>query len=293
MIKILLVFLSSLFAIFILTNQVFAQVSTDSASSSTSAKLTTHEKPQIDLTSPEQRKAQEEFLALYAKRPIDNPTFLNIMGYTVQYAVRSGVPINTIILILLLPALATLVVFARNIIGIPTLEMLVPIALSITLVATGIKIGAILLFSILFASIIARFILKRIRIMQLPKMALSMFLVSLFVFGALAVTASFAILPINKLSFLPVLLFILLSDKIVALELARGAKPTIIITFFTLTLAGLGFVMLTFIPFRNYILLYPETILFLIPINIIIGRYFGLRLTEYHRFAAFRRYVNQ
>jgi len=30
--------------------------------------------------------------------------------------------------------------------------------------------------------------------------------------------------------------------------------------------------------------LYPEAILLLIPVNIAIGRYFGLRLTEYLRF---------
>jgi hypothetical protein len=40
-------------------------------------------------------------------------------------------------------------------------------------------------------------------------------------------------------------------------------------------------------------LLYPEVILILIPVNILMGRYFGLRLTEYHRFRQFRRYVNK
>lgn len=246
-----------------------------------------------DLTKPEEEGAKKEFLALFSKRPIEKLTFSNFMGFFAQYAVRSGVPANTIILIFLLPFLATIAVIFRQIIGIPTLEMLVPIALSITLIATGIGAGTILLITILFASTIARFILKKIRIMQLPKMAISMLIVSICVFAALTISASFGLVDVTQLSFFPVLLLVLLSDKIVSLQLVRGNKPAIIITFFTLILGGLGYVILTFNAIKEYILLYPEIIFILIPINIVLGRYFGLRLTEYHRFAEFRRYVNQ
>lgn len=268
-------------------------IASQSATATASAKPSNVFETQIDLTSPDQAQAQQEFLKIYKKRPINNPTVLNIFAYLVQYAVRAGVPVNTIILILLLPFLATLVVFARQIIGVPTLEMLVPIALSITLVATGLKIGAILLFAILAASILSRILLKKIRIMQLPKMALSMFLVSLSVLLALIVTASFGLLPISKLSFLPVILMILLSDKVVALELARGVRPTIVITFFTLLLGAIGYFALVFEPLRNFILIYPESALIVIPIDILFGRYFGLRLTEFQRFAKLRQYANK
>ncbi|HVZ11922.1 MAG TPA: 7TM domain-containing protein, partial [Patescibacteria group bacterium] len=111
--------------------------------------------------------------------------------------------------------------------------------------------------------------------------------------GILIGAASLGLFDVSGLSFLPVILFVLMSDKIVALQLTRGNKPAIVITFFTLVISALGFVLLAYQPIRSFILLYPETILILIPINIVIGRYFGLRLTEYHRFAAFRRYVNQ
>src|SRR3972149_3353874 len=96
-----------------------------------------------DLTKPEEEKAKKEFLVLFSKRQINEPGLTDFMGFFVQYAVKNGVPGNTIILILLLPFLATLVVFVRNILGFPTLEMLVPIALAITLVATGPEAGAI------------------------------------------------------------------------------------------------------------------------------------------------------
>lgn len=279
--------------------QSFAQlepVATDEASIATPSadkQKELEKRKEEDLTKPEEEKAKKEFLALFSKRQINEPGFTNFMGYAVQYAVRNGVPANTIILILLLPLLATTVVIVRNILGFPTLEMLVPIALAITLIATGPTAGFILLATILFASTISRYILKRIRIMQLPKMAISMLIVSIFVFAALVASASFGLASVTQLSFFPVLLLILLSDKIVALYLVRGTKPTIAITFFTLLLGSAGYAILSIELIRSYVLLYPEIILALIPLNVLLGRYFGLRFTEYHRFAEFRRYVNQ
>ncbi|KKR26663.1 MAG: hypothetical protein UT57_C0029G0002 [Microgenomates group bacterium GW2011_GWC1_39_7] len=131
-----------------------AEEATKSAEKEEIQKLT-----QEDLTKPEEDEAKKEFIELFSSRPIEDITFFNFAGFFVQYAVRSGVPANTIILILLLPFLATLVVFFRQIIGLPTLEMLVPIALAITLIATGLTAGAILLITILLASFVARLIL--------------------------------------------------------------------------------------------------------------------------------------
>ena len=266
-------------------------IATESAEATPSAETSTQ--TQIDLTRPENDRARRTFNRLYAARPINEPDFLNIMEYTVQYSIRTGVPANTITLILLLPFIATVFVFARQVIGIPTLEMLVPIALAAALVATGLLVGVVLLATILFASIISQIILKRIKIMQLPKMAISLFLISVFVLISLIIAVSLRLFDVSQISFLPVILLVLLSDKIVSIQLNRGLRPAIVITIFTLILGGIGYVIFTFQPIRFTILLYPELVLLLIPINILMGRYFGLRLTEYYRFASFRRYVNQ
>ena len=114
---------------------------------------------------------------------------LNIMAFLIQTSVKSGVPSRTVILILLLPMLATIIAFIRHVIGLPSIGMLVPVALSITLLSTGITAGLILLGTIIFASTVARILLKKVRIMQLPKMAFSMFIVSIFLFLALTVSA--------------------------------------------------------------------------------------------------------
>jgi hypothetical protein len=244
-----------------------------------------------DLTKPEEEK--DEVFALFANRPAEKLTATNFVAYAIQYSVRQGVPANTIMLIMLLPLLATIVAFFRHVIGVPSIGLLVPIALSITFVATGLTAGIVLLIAIILGSTFSRMLLKKVRIMQLPKMALSIFVVSVFVLIALTATAVAGILTVRQLSIFPILLLILLSERIVSLQIERSSQETLKITAVTMVLGIIGFLLLSSGILRQVVLLYPETVLLLIPINILIGRYFGLRFTEFVRFTPINRNANK
>lgn len=241
-------------------------------------------KKEKSVTNPEPEQEKKEVLNLLNKRATGVVSFNNFLPYAVLYTVKAGVPANTITLIMLLPLLATIVVSFRYIIGLSGIGLLVPIALSITLLATGITPGMILLSAILLSSFFSRFILKRIRIMQMPKMALSMFVVAIFLIATLTTSAVYGIFDVTTLSIFPILLCIILSDRIGALFMERDLQETILTTAVTLLLGILGFLLLSWDALRSLVLLYPELIFLLIPINILIGRYFGLRVTEYIKF---------
>lgn len=100
-------------------------------------------------------------------------------------------------------------------------------------------------------------------------------------------------LTVTQLSIFPVLLLILLGEKIVSLQLSRSAAETFQIATVTIFMGLLGFGILSSEVIRRIVLLYPEITLVLIPLNFLMGRYFGLRLTEVYRFGALRKYANQ
>ena len=268
----------------ILPQDLNLTIASDSAEASQSAKEK-EERLQEDVT----RVGGEEdklVLELFKQRPTDEITPFNIVAFMVQASVKAGVPSRTVILILLIPMLATLMAFIRHVIGLPSMGMLVPMALSITLLSTGITSGMILLLTIIFSSTIARILLKKLRIMQLPKMALSMFIVSIFIFLVITISASVGLVAVRQLSIFPVLLMILLSEQIVAVQLERSTQEMLIISLVTFSIGIIGFLLLSSVHLRNTVLLYPELIFVLIPLNILIGRYFGLRLMEYFRFSS-------
>jgi hypothetical protein len=261
-----------------------SSTSTESASTTPKVNITFLPLERTDVTQPEQTEEKEGILLLLEDRPIDSIGITNILAYWVQSAISIGVPANTIILILLLPVIATVIAIFRLFVGLPSLEMFVPIALAYTFVAIGIDAGIIILAAILFATFLSRFMLKRVRIMQLPKRAISMMILSLSVFGALTLSAGFNIVEVSEISIFPVLMLVLLGDMIVNIQLHKSMAETLTITSVTIGLGLIGYVLTVLTPVRNTLLLYPESLLLLIPLNILIGRYFGLRLTEYFRF---------
>jgi hypothetical protein len=208
------------------------------------------------------------------------------MAYWVQQAVLLGIPANTIVLILLTPVIATLVSFVRVIVGLPTLELLVPIALAFALVSIGITLGLVILAAVLVASYVSKILLKRISMMFFPKRSLSLFLLSLFVFGALTLAVFFDIATARTVSIFPVLIIMLLGDSIVSLQLHKRFSETFTITATTILIGLAGYFMATSVSVQLVLLLYPEIILLTVPANILIGRYFGLRISEFFRFKA-------
>ncbi len=246
--------------------------------------------PKKDLTKPEEDTEKTEIQTLLEKRPVHKPGFFNFMAFWVQKAIALGIPSNTIVLIFLIPVLATLITFVRVVIGLPSLEMLVPIVLAFAFVAVGITAGLIILGAVVLASFVSRTLLRKVPIMYFPKRSISHLLLAIFVFGALTVSIILDIQSIRELSIFPILILTLLGDSIVSVQLRKSMKDTLLITFVTIGLALIGYLLATSITVRNVLILWPEVILITIPINFMLGRYFGLRLSEVFRFKALESY---
>lgn len=262
-----------------------ATESAQTATVSATQDVTTEEHRQ-DLTKPEEPGKKGEILLQFANRPADTLTPVNFIPYFVQYSIKIGVPANTVVLILLLPFLATSIAAMRILIGLPIMEMLVSIILTVTLVATGLTIGIVLLAVIILSTLFSRLILKNARMMQLPKRSTSIFIVSIVVFIALTALAAYGVLAVQQISIFPILVFILLSDRIFALHAERNTIETIQVTAFTILFAVFGYLFLSSVRIQNFVLLYPEIVFILLPINFLLGRFFGLRATEYFRFSS-------
>lgn len=281
-------------ALFLLMPAVmFAQaediVATSSASSSTAAEevvefINETDSVQKNVTLPEDAPEKAAILSLFESRKIETPSLISFMGYWVQKAVAMGIPANTIFLILLTPFLATIISFVRVVIGLPTLDMLVPITLAFAFVAVGVTVGLIILGAILFAAVVSNFLLSPLKMMFYPKRSLSMFLLSVSVFGALTIAVFLGLERVLSLSIFPILILMLLGDSIVSVQMHKSLSETLAITGTTLLIGLLGFAMASSTTIQNTLILYPEWVLAVIPVNILIGRYFGLRFLEIFRF---------
>jgi len=249
--------------------------------------------PKQDLTKPEKAVEKTEIQALLEKRPVTEPSVLNFIAYWVQKAIALGIPANTIVLIFLIPVLATLIAFVRVVIGLPSLEMLVPVVLAFAFVAVGITAGVIILSAVVLASFVSRTLLRRVPIMYFPKRSLSHLFLAVFVFAALTLSIILDLESIRNLSIFPILILTLLGDSIVSVQLRKTVHETVLIMSVTIGLALIGYLLATSVMVRDLLILWPELILLTIPVNFLLGRYFGLRLSEVFRFRALESYASE
>jgi hypothetical protein len=249
--------------------------------------------PKQDLTKPEDQPQKDEIQILLSSRPVEHPSVFNFIAYWVQKAIALGIPANTIVLILLIPVIATLVTFVRVVIGLPSLEMLVPIVLAFALVAVGITAGIIILFAVILASFVSRALLRKVPIMHFPKRSLSHLLLAFFVFAALTVSIILEIGSIKELSIFPILILTLLGDSIVSVQLHKTVRETVLITSVTIGIALMGYLLATSLWMRDLVIVWPEVIFLLVPINLLLGRYFGLRVAELFRFKSLESYGSE
>lgn len=211
----------------------------------------------------------------------------NPVKSAIKNAVNSGVPANTIVLLLLLPIVATVIAATRQIIGIRGFGIFLPAALSITFVAIGPVLGILLFMAIVVISTTVRIITRKLKLklQYLPRMALILWFVSFGILCILFASPMIKYGPLLNVSIFPVLVLTLLVEDFTKIQLGKSFKTAIGLTYQTLLLSLISYLFLTFSPFQKLVLLNPEiSLLLTFVIDIVLGKYLGLRFMEYYRF---------
>ncbi len=230
----------------------------------------------------------------------------NFMSYFVNILVNNGVPDNTIALLLLLPIIATVVAFTRQVIGITTFGIYTPSIITLSFLIIGIYAGLLTLASAIGIGAIMRILLKKVRMLFIPKMALVITVVSLFLFLILIASMSLDLFGPEFLSFaiFPMLILSTLVEKFVSVKTEKGLSSAAFLmlsTVFVATIAyfiaggeiQLGFTTLKFAFIKNLMLSYPELVILLIFANFGLGRWSGLRILEKIRFREVFRHIEE
>ncbi len=216
----------------------------------------------------------------------------NPIKYAIRGATAAGVPANTIVLLLLLPIVAFVIAFTRNVIGIRGFGIFLPAALSVVFVATGPFVGIGLFLIIVAVSTAVRMILRRLRLrlQYLPRMAFILWAVVLGVLGILFMAPVIRFPGLANVSIFAVLIIVLLAEDFIRVQLGKSIKTALSLTFETLILSLISYLFLTLKPLQEYVLLNPEVSLGAVAFaDLVLGKYTGLRVMEFYRF---RKLIN-
>jgi len=207
-----------------------------------------------------------------------------IIQHAIAGAIEAGVPVNTIILLLLLPVVALVIAAIRNLVGIRGFGIFLPAALSVVFVAIGPLVGIGLFLLIVAVSTVVRLALRKLKIklLYVPRMAL--------IFWAVVVAVLAIVRFLGDVSIFAVLILILLAEDFIRVQLGKSVKTAVNLTTETLVIALAAFLVLTFKPLQEYALVNPEITLIAVGVlDFLLARYSGLRLMEIWRF---RKLIN-
>ncbi len=203
----------------------------------------------------------------------------------IDFFMNEGLPFDTIILILMLPIIATFIAFLRQIVGIKAFGIYTPLIITFAFLATnGLKYGIAIFAAVILAGMLMRFILKPFRLLYLPRVAIMLTMVALFVLGVLVLGGELKRTGLTSVSIFPILIMITIVEKFVAVQIEKGNRTAIILAVETLFISILGFFIASSGFLIGLIASYPWLIFLTIPINIFLGKWTGLRFTEYFRF---------
>ena len=214
---------------------------------------------------------------------------MNFMEFTISpinnFFIQQVVPIQTVVLILMLPIIATFIAFLRQVVGIKAFGIYTPLLITFAFLATnGIKYGIVIFVAVILIGMAMRFILKPFRLLYLPRVAIMLSVVAILVLFMLTLGGNFHRTGLASVSIFPILIMITLVEKFIAVQIEKGNQTASILALETLFISIVGFYIASWPILINFLVAYPWAVLLTIPINIILGKWTGLRLTEYLRF---------
>jgi hypothetical protein len=207
--------------------------------------------------------------------------------YLVTYFVEQGVPVQTVSLLLMLPIVATMVAFFRQVVGIKAFGIYTPSIITFALIAfdpNGLKYGIAIFLAVILVGMISRYALKYFRLLYLPRVAITLSIVSLAILGVLVIGGAFHRTGLAGIDIFPLLIMITLAEKFVATQIEKGNRVASLLALETLVISVAGYFLVSWNALTALILEYPWIVLFTFVVNFSLGKWTGLRLSEYLRF---------
>lgn len=203
----------------------------------------------------------------------------------INYFIGQGVPLDTVILLLMLPIIVTLIAFFRQVIGVKAFGIYTPAIVTFAFLAVPqLRYGVLIFSVVILAGMLLRFVLKGLRILYLPRVAITLSIISFSILLLLTIGGSMQRTGLAAVSIFPILIMITIVEKFVAAQIENGNRAALILAAETLIISLIGYYLASWPLLIKGVVAYPWMILITIPINIWLGKWDGLRLIEYFRF---------
>jgi hypothetical protein len=187
-------------------------------------------------------------------------------------------------ILLLIPVGAFLLVILRNVIGIKTFGTFMPVLIALAFRETQLLWG-IMLFSLVVAlGLSARFYLEHLKLLVVPRLASVLFVVVLLMAVLSILTHRLGLERGLSVALFPMVILTMTIERMSIVWEERGASEALQQAVGSLMVAALAYLIMSISYVENLVFVFPELLLVLLAVTLLLGRYYGYRLLELLRF---------
>ncbi len=195
-----------------------------------------------------------------------------------------GVPLELLTLILMIPVGATIVTLFRNVLGLRTFGTFLPALVASAAHHTGYWWGMVGFVGLIVAISLTRRLLSRLELLHSPQLAVMLTAVITSMLCISWAGAEFNLRDLARISLFPVAIMAITAERFALMEIEEGGWLAWTTLARTLVVIGFCFVTMHSLSLQIIMLGFPELLLVIIAIDIWLGRWMGLRLSEWIRF---------
>lgn len=221
--------------------------------------------------------AQSNFIAGLGEHPLN--------AYNVWAAFTEiGIPLSLLKIIIMIPLGSFILVILRNIIGLETFGTFLPALIAAACRESGFLWGMIGFILIIAVVSLIHHPMERWGLLHTPKMSILLISVVTVMLALTVIGVKMKLYELSHISLFPIAVLAITSERFALLLVEEGLKTSLKVMLTTILAVGLCFLAMNSLAMESLFLAFPELFLILIVLNLWLGRWIGIRLTEIKRF---------
>lgn len=195
---------------------------------------------------------------------------------------------ETFRILLLVPLGALLIGILRNIVGFPTFGVFMPVLMALAFRNTGVWYGLGIFGTVMILGYFIRMALDNMHLLLVPRLSvmLSLVISCLVIFAV--VGNKIGLREFMAVGLMPFVILTMVIERFFVMIEESGVKTATKTALGSAAVAVISFSILNFEELQLTFFIYPELIIGVAGLQLLLGRYTGYRLSELIRFKAFR-----
>lgn len=194
-------------------------------------------------------------------------------------------------ILLMVPIGAFIMLLLRNFVGVKTFGTFMPVLIALAFRETQIIAGVALFVTVVGLGLLVRFYLERLRLLLVPRLTAVLILVVLLMALVAVVSNRLGIEVGLSVALFPMVIMAMTIERISVAWEERGPGHALREAVGSLVVASIAYLAMSWDKLEHFVFVFPEFLLVLFAVTLVIGRYSGYRLSELFRFRALAKEV--